>query len=74
MLKQMQYMCHIKNTICQTTWRIEKSIVLITMFRDTGFSDLRVPELMHLVIYFVEHIVYVDSATTNPVKRAINSR
>jgi len=37
-------------------------------------SDLRVPELMHLVIYFVEHIVYVDSATTNPVKRAINSR
>jgi hypothetical protein len=25
-------------------------------------------------IHFVEHIVYVDSATTNPVKRAIKSR
>jgi len=43
-------------------------------YMEIATSDLRVPELMHLVIYFVEHIVYVDSATTNPVKRAINSR
>lgn len=71
MLTHTQYICHVRNTPCHSTWRRQNSIVLITKFSDRLVSCPVSSIFWNFVANLNESIMYEASVITKPTRRTM---